>query len=47
VGVWGTDRQDCSSQHLLADPYSRQVPFPRGAKERGGGVGGGVEELWW
>ncbi len=30
MGVWGTDRQDCSSQHLLADPYSRQVPFLRG-----------------
>ncbi len=30
MGVWGTDRQDCSSQHLLADPYSLQVPFPRG-----------------
>ncbi len=30
MGVWGTDRQDCSSQHLLGDPYSRQVPCPRG-----------------
>lgn len=52
MGVWGTDRQDCSSQHLLADPYSRQVPFLRGARETkggggavggvGGGAGGGV-----